>query len=91
MSLFATPSALASAAQAKKVWLGDGLDSVTAKVHGRMWKWEFVDLDEFCPKTTQDKITPGNDMEKLVFFPGTLQVSQPRKRPVTDIITWVQC
>ena len=91
MSLFASQSALASAAQAKKVWLGDGLGSVTAKVHERMWRWEFVDMEEFRPRSTQEKITPGNDTEKLVVFPGTLEVSQPRKRPITDIITWVQC
>jgi hypothetical protein len=48
MSLFASQSALASATQAKKVWLGDGLGSVTAKVHERMWKWEFVDMEEFA-------------------------------------------
>ena len=91
MSLFASQSALASAAQAKKVWLGNGLGSVTAKVHERMWKWEFVDMEEFRPRSTQEKITPGNDTEKLVVFSGTLEVSQPRKRPITDIITWVQC
>ena len=36
MSLFASQSALASASHAKKVWLGDGLGSVPAKVHERM-------------------------------------------------------
>ena len=87
MSLFASQSALALAAHAKKVWLGDGLGSVPAKVHERMWKWEFVDMEEFCPRSTQEKITPGNDTEKLVVFPGTLEVSQNQKRPITDIIT----
>ena len=84
MSLFASQSALALAAHAKKVWLGDGLGSVPAKVHERMWKWEFVDMEEFRPRSTQEKITPGNDTEKLVVFPGTLEVSQ------SQAITWVQ-
>ena len=83
MFLFASQSALASAAQAKRVWLGDGLE--------RMWKWEFVDMEEFNPRSTQEKNTPGNDTEKLVVFPGTLKVSQPRNRPITDVITWIQC
>ena len=55
----------------------------------RMWKWEFVDMEEFRPRSTQEKITTGNDTEKLV-FPGTLEVSQLWKRPITDL-TWVQC
>lgn len=60
------------------------------KAHRRMWKWEFVDKEEFRPRSTQGKITSGNDMEKLVVFRGILEVSQPRKRQITDII-WVQC
>lgn len=68
MSHFASQLALASAAHAKMVWLGDGLGFVPVKVNERMWK---CDMEDLCQRSTKEKFTPGNDMEKLMAMRGT--------------------
>ena len=49
-----------------------------------------MDMADFHPRSTTDPSTVENDMEKLVVLPG-FEVSQPRKKPVNNFITWVQC
>ena len=90
MSLWSSQASLSAATRTKKVWLGEGLGSIPARTHERMLKWEFVDLEDFRPRSTQEKIAPESDTEKVVVLPG-FEVAQPRKRPITNIVVWVQC
>lgn len=55
-----------------------------------MMKWEFVDMEDFRPRSTQEKISPEADTEKVVVLPG-FEIAQPWKRLITNTITWVQC
>lgn len=91
MALLSSPDIVSTtAAQANKVWLGVGLGAIPKRTHEKMLRWEFVDLGEFRPRTTIDRATLEADTEKLVVLPG-FEVSQTRKKPVTNIVTWAQC
>ena len=90
MSLLGTQATWSAPPKMAKVWLGEGLGSVPKQTHERMIRWEFMDLAEFRPRTVWDKINPEANTEKLVILPR-FEVAQTRKRPVTSIITWVQC
>ena len=54
-----------------------------------MVKWEFMDLAEFRPRSAADKVVTEADTQRLVVLPG-FEVSQARKKPITDIFSWVQ-
>lgn len=73
-----------------KVWLGEGLGSVSKRIYERMMRWEFVDLGELRTRSLQDKVTVEGDTQKLVVLPG-FEVTQPRQKPISDILVWVQC
>ena len=90
MSSIKAHDSLSAASKASRVWLGDGLGSIPKRVHDRMIRWEFVDMCDFRPRSPKDSATVDSDMEKLVVLPG-FEVSQPRKKPVNDFLTWVQC
>ena len=90
MSLIKAHDSLSSASKASRVWLGDGLGSIPKRVHDRMIRWEFVDMCDFRPCSPKDSATVDSDMEILVVLP-CFEVSQPRKKPVNDFLTWVQC
>ena len=79
----------AKAAKAK-VWLGEGLGSLSKRTYDKMLRWEFVDLGEFHPRSLMDKVEMEGDTEKLVVLSG-FEVTQARKKPINNIITWVQC
>ena len=70
--------------------MGDGLGSIPKRTHDKMLRWEFVDLGEFRPRTTLDWVEGEGETEKLVVLPG-FEVAQARKKPLNNIITWVQC
>lgn len=55
-----------------------------------MIKWEYVNLADFLPRTSADRLTAESETEKLVVLPG-FEVSQTRRKPVANIILWVQC
>ena len=90
MSLINAHDSLSASSKASRVWLGDGLGSIPKRVHDRMLRWEFMDMSDFRPRTSKDQAAVDSDVEKLVVLPG-FEVSQPRKKPVNDFITWVQC
>ena len=69
-----------------RVWLGEGLGSVTRKIHDRMRRWEYVELGELGPKAPTDRA----DARNVVVLPG-FEVSQVKPKPVQDIITWSHC
>ena len=90
MSLIKAHDSLSSSSKTSRVWLGDGLGSIPKRVYDRMLRWEFMDMSDFRPRSSKDPAMLDSDVEKLVVLPG-FEVSQPRKRPVNDFITWVQC
>lgn len=73
-----------------KVWLGDGLGSLAKKTHERMLRWEFIELGELRPKNPLERVPAEADTQKLVILPG-FEVSQVKRKPITDIITWAHC
>ena len=90
LALLNTKSLGDTPAKAVKVWLGEGLGSIPKRTHDRMLRWEFMDLADFRPFSAVEKLEAVSDTEKLVVLPG-FEVSQVRRRPVTSVITWVQC
>ena len=55
-----------------------------------MLKWEFVDLADFRQRSAAERTASGENSDKLMVLPG-FEVAHSRKKPVTDIVTWVQC
>ena len=88
MLLMKAHESFSATTKALKVWLGEGLGSIPKRVH--KLRWEHMDMSDFHPRSSLDQTTSKTDMEKLVVLPG-FEVSQPRKKPVNDCITWVQC
>ena len=77
-------------AKATKVWLGEGLGTVSKRTHDRMMKWEFIDLGELRTRTLAERGAVESDTERLVVLPG-FELSQAKKKPIADILMWVQC
>ena len=77
-------------ARSSRVWLGEGLGAVSKKVYDRVLRWEYIDLQDFKPRTGAEKDVTGIECEKLVVLPG-LEVAQSRRKPILSILTWVQC
>ena len=90
MSLLKVQESLNPASKTGRVWLGDGLGSIPKCVHERLLKWEVMDKNDFCPRSAGDCSISESDTEKLIVLPG-FEVSQPRKKPVDAIFTWIQC
>ena len=88
MSLITAHENLSVASKGSRVWLGEGLGSYPK--HERMLRWEFMDMADFCPCSSADPTSMDTDMEKLVVLPG-FEVSQPRKKPVNNFISWIHC
>ena len=49
-----------------------------------------MDLGEFQPRTSLDRGSQDTETEKLVVLPG-FEVAQAKKRPITNIISGIQC
>lgn len=90
MALLNTQAVWDGPAKAARVWLGEGLGSLSKRTYDKMLRWEFMDLGEFRPRTATDKLELEGDTEKLVVLPG-FEVSQAKKKPVNNIITWAKC
>lgn len=75
--------------KSSRKWLGDVLGSLSERVYDKMMRWEFVDMGDLLPKSSHDRPAE-SDTERLVVLPG-FEVSHARKKPVTNIITWIQC
>ena len=73
-----------------KVWIGDGLPAIPKKVYNIIASWEFDDLSELKPAGTLDAINPDPDPQKYIVLPG-LEITQARRKPIRDIIMWIQC
>ena len=90
MAILSSQDLVSAPAKATRVWLGDGLGSISKRTYDKMMRWEFVDLGEFRPRTSLDRGSQETETKKLVVLPG-FEVAQAKKRPITNIITWVQC
>ena len=90
MLLMKAHESFSATTKALKVWLGEGLGSIPKRMHEHMLWWEYMVMSDFRPRSSLDQTTSETDMEKLVVLPG-FEVSQPRKKPVNNCITWVQC
>ena len=77
-------------ARSSRVWLVEGLGAVSKKVYDRVLRWEYVDLQDFKPRTGAEKDVTGIECEKLVVLPS-VEVAQSRRKPSLSILTWVQC
>ena len=87
ISLLSAQSSTCSSAKAQQVWLGDGLGSLPKRIHDRMVKWEMMDMQDFCPRLTTH-VFQESETQALVALPG-FELTQPRKKPIDNIITWV--
>ena len=47
-------------------------------------------MNDFRPRSANDWPVSESDTEKLLVLPG-FEVSQPWKKPVDDIFSWIQC
>ena len=90
MSLLNANAEWNTPAKASRVWLGEGLGSIPKRVHDRILRWEYVDLADFLIRSSLDWSSSELETEKLVVLPG-FEVSQTRKKPVSNIVMWVQC
>ena len=63
------------------VCIGEALPPVPERLVSRIQKWEFIDMAELLPEALVSARTVNQSTAALVH----------RKRPVTDILTWVQC
>ena len=79
-----------SPSRSKLAWLGEGLGSISKRVYDKMMKWEFVDMAELRPRSMLNRRALESDTQHLIVFPG-LEVSQPRKKPIRNIMVWCQC
>ena len=79
-----------SAAKEKKVWIGNGLPAIPKKIHDKIANWEFIDLADLKPAGTLDSLNPEPDPQNYIILPG-LEIARARRKPIKDIITWVQC
>ena len=89
MSLLVPQSEL-EAAKLPKVWVGDELPSIPRKTYDKILRWEFVDMVELQPVGVLDKLSLEPDPHHFVILPG-LEVAQARKKPIQDLLTWIQC
>lgn len=90
LSLFNAHSSWNAPAKMSKVWLGEGLGSIPKRLQERLLKWEFVDLADFRQRSAAEKTASDDNADKLMVLPG-FEVAHSKKKPVTDIITWMQC
>ena len=63
---------------------------MSKKLYDRVLRWEYIDLQDFKPRTGADKDVTGIECEKLLVLPH-LEVAQSRWKPILSILTWVQC
>ena len=70
MALLNSQDLAGTAAKVTRVWLGEGLGTVSKRTYEKMMRWEFVDLGEFQPKALVEKGSSEAETEKLVVLPG---------------------
>ena len=90
LALLNTQSAWGGSTKLTRVWLGEGLGSVSKRTYDTMMRWGFVDLGDFQSRGAIDKLVAESDTEKLVVLPG-FEVSQARRKPISSITVWCQC
>ena len=71
-----------SSCQDQDVCIGDALPPVQMKLAEWIWCWEFVEMGELLPETWNLK--PGEEASQQLLLAR-------KKKPVTDLKTWVQC
>jgi len=86
MLLLKVQESMNPASKTGRGWLGEGLCSISKRVHEWMLKWEVMDMNDFRPRSAGDHSVSECDTEKLIVLPG-FEVSQPRKKPVDDFFT----
>ena len=75
-------------AKTARQWLGEGLGSIPKQVYDRVVKGEYVHMAEFRELSTSESFARESGTEQFVLLPG-FEVSKVRKKPVTDVITWI--
>ena len=90
MSLLSAQQNLGASSKTMRVWLGEGLGSLPKRVHERMLKWELMEMQDFRPRSTLSQSFADSDTQTLLALPG-FELASPRRKPIDNIITWVQC
>ena len=91
LSILNSSRARSNPERQSRVWLGEGLGTISRRTYEAMMKWQFVDLAEFRPRGALEKVQVEEDTEKLVVLPGFEVSGQARKKPITSIAVWSQC
>ena len=71
-------------------WIGESLPAIPQCLLEKLQRWEFADLAELYPLGANEALNPEPDPQRHIILPG-LEVSRPKKKQVTDIISWTQC
>ena len=71
-------------------WIGESLPAIPQRLLEKLQRWEFADLAELRPLGATEALNPDPDPQRHIILPG-LEVSRPKKKQVTDIISWTQC
>ena len=90
LALLNTKSELSEPSTSSKMWLGEGIGSISKKTFEKMRKWEFMDLNEFRIRTPLERVSGESETQKIVVLPG-FEVSQAKTKPIRDIVTWMNC
>lgn len=64
------------------IQVGEGMAPVPKKLAEKIWKWEFVEMSEMVAESWSQKLDEPSA--------GLVAVNR-RRRPVTELIPWVQC
>ena len=76
--------------RAQGSWIGESLPAIPQRLLEKLQRWEFADLAELRPLGANEALNPEPDPQRYIILPG-LEVSRPKKKQVTDIISWTQC
>lgn len=90
LALLNSKGEVSGSGNVSRVWLGEGLGSITKKTYDKMIKWEFMDMSEFRIRSPLERIGTESDTQKIIVLPG-FEVSQARSKPIRDIFTWMNC
>ncbi len=73
-----------------KIWAGDRFPPIPKNVNDHINAWQYVDLADICQVGTCESLHPEPDPHQVIILKG-VEVARPRRKPLKDIHSWVQC